>query len=420
MSTAFLATDLQDYARRELGERVVAMVDNVRRRGDSAIRAAELGSLRLSQAEIDRCFDALPVTALEDLRSVQEQVRGLIVAQRAAIADHECDGPQGVRTGTRHVPARSVGLCVPECGDSRAALAAAQAGAIAARVAGVEELVACLPDRRGRPDPLFVAALVLAGVEAIYRCGGASGLAALRFGTETIPRVDLAYVIGDAELGEADRLIDAITAEPPGGQGLVIIADDDADADLVAADLIAAGESGPGARGVLIATSPALGARVAGSVERQLAALPEGDRVRAAWQRRGAIHVVGDRDAACALADRHGFARVEVLAADPRSYLVGLHRCSVVLLGAGAGLLLADIGSRGPARSVQASAADPAAAVLRPISFHAAGRLPDAATFARQRRLAGLEAHARACELRALSRSEPGCQSARPAATAIG
>ncbi len=434
MSTAF-ATDLQDYQRRGLAERVAAAIDAVRRRGDEALRDAApardpgralVGGvatddrLRLTAVEIDACVQAIAPIALDDLRLVQEQARLLAGAQRAAIADFETDGVCGSRLGIRHVPVQSVGICVPG-GGAAPALSAVQAAALAARAAGVQRIVACIGVAAGCPPSwtLLVAALALAGVDEIYRVGGVRGLAALSFGTESILRADIALGLGDGAMDEAMGQL-SCARRGDGATGILVIADDGADPELVAADLVAAGECGPQARGVLITTSPTLAARVATAVERQLRSLPGAKLSQQVWGRSRAIHVVRDCDAACALADRHGFACVEVMTAEPRWFLERLHRCTELFLGAGAGAALAGVLDRPAAlRTACERGSLSVDAFLRVITYHEteSGLAADgAAAFGRHRRVAGLEAHARACELRAAWQSRKDRQRAALAA----
>jgi histidinol dehydrogenase len=168
----------------------------------------------------------------------------------------------------------------------------------------------------------------------------------------------------------------------------------------VAADLISAHGCGRGARGVLVTTSPVLGARVSGAVERQLHLLPRGDEAARTWHERGTITLAADADAACRLADRHGLECVELMTSDPRWYLSRLHRCRQVFIGESAGAALADQ----PLGNVTAvSPGDQSATVasfLRAIAYRE-GHAGDGGAFARLRRLSGLETHARACEARA-------------------
>src|SRR5579871_4465423 len=220
MSTA-LAIDLEDYERREFADPIAVAVENVRRRGDAALGPGSPMPLRLGAAELDQCLDEMPALARADLRLVQEQTRAIAAAERAGIADVESRGPDGATVGTRHVPVGSVGICLPDTLESGHAHIAAQSGAIAARIAGVERVLACVPAPAGRPDPSLVAALVLAGVNEIYRCAGARAFAALRLGTETIPRVDVAYAVVDPELEEADHVLGG-SVDRTGGHGLLI------------------------------------------------------------------------------------------------------------------------------------------------------------------------------------------------------
>lgn len=382
------ATDLRDYEQRELAERIAPIIDSVRRRGDEAIPSGAGRDLRISAEEIERCVRALPRGAAEDLRLAQDRARRIAEAQRAAIGDFENEALPGIRCGLRHVPVQSAGTCVaPDEG-----LHDFGSGVIAARAAGVSRVVACVPARGDRIPALAVAVLALAGVREMYLAGGVRALAALTFGTESIPRVEVVFGAWDAATVEARRQLLAMS---PGRlrSGTLVIADDSADPELIAADLICAD-----GRAVLITTSPALAARASGEVERQLDMLPGHEEVSSAWRRHGSIRLVGDRGTACALADRYGLESVEVMAEDPRWYLARLHRCRQVFLGEAAGVALAD-----------GIAAEPPSSFLRAIAYRE-GHARDGDSFARLRRLAGLEPRARACEARRL---------VRPAALAV-
>lgn len=194
VSRAF-ATDLDDYDGRALAETVSAVIDAVRRRGDDAVRSAAGTSgadnslpLALQAHEIESSLDAIPGSALDDMRLVQLRTRRFAEAQRVAIIDFETEVGTGVRVGVRHAPASSVGICLPDRATDGLVLSAVQVAAITAQAAGVERVVACIP---GRPDdppsPLLIAALATAGLTEIYRAAGVHGFAALSFGTESIP-----------------------------------------------------------------------------------------------------------------------------------------------------------------------------------------------------------------------------------------
>jgi sulfopropanediol 3-dehydrogenase len=391
MSSRTDATDLHDYELREVAECVAPVLDAVRRRGDEAFPRP---ALKLRADEIRRCVAALPSTVSDDLRLAQDRLRRFAEAQRAAICDFETEALPGVRCGVRHVAVASAGVCLPAEPDGLA-LQAAQAAVIAARVAGVERVVACVPaagDSRwasgnaDRPHALLAGALALAGAEEIYLLGGVRALAALTFGTESIPRVETVVGTGDGAMAEAGRQLAPVNPsrlQP----GVLVIADDDADPDLVAADLISAHSCGN--RGVLITISPALAARVSGTVLRQLDLLPHGEAAVRTWNECGVIRLCDDAVTACRLADRYGLEYVELMTAEPRWCLNRLHRCRQVILGesAGAAPPIALPGGEG-------------AQFLRAITYRE-GHARDGGAFGRLSRLAGLEAQARACESRA-------------------
>jgi sulfopropanediol 3-dehydrogenase len=190
------------------------------------------------------------------------------------------------------------------------------------------------------------------------------------------------------------------------GRRIVIIADDHADPELIAADLIAACESGPQTRAVLIATSPAVAARSASAIARQLQTLPDGARAQTAWRRRGAIHVVDDFEAACALADHHAPQRVEVMTSKPRWFLERLYRCGELFLGPGAGIALSEDMLARPRAVSRVGELEPlwVGSFLHTVTYRETEACEPSASaaMARHHRSAGLEAHARACDLRAV------------------
>ena len=409
------ATDLQDYERRERSEQVTTIIEAVRRRGDDAVREfcrREDGVARarfaVSEEEIQRCFDEIPDIVLDDIRSVQRDARRFAEAQLASIRDIEVESDPGVRYGFHHVPVGAAAVCA---GDPVGpAPAPVQTSVVAAKAAGVARIAACAPLVQRRLPALLIAALRLAGADEIYALGGVHGLAALALGTESIDRVEVVVGSGDATMAEANRqLFGARAVELAAAPGeILIVADDSADPELIAADVVGVIECDADARAVVITTSPALAARVPGAVERCLDSLPARRVAELAWHRYGAVNVVDDREAACALADRYAFDRVEILAADPRWYLGRVRRCGTVQLGPWASPAFAGETAGQAARQVHRRAAHrgqlPVTSFLSTVAYHECVG-PDSTrvandAFARQRRLAGFEAHARACELR--------------------
>ena len=336
------ATDADDYRRSELAERVAHVIDAVRRRGDEAVYEYALRTdgwvaddFRLSAREIDACIDQVSTAALEEMRFAQDQLARFAEAQRASLQDVEIETLPGVRLGHRHIPLGSVGAYVPA---GRDVPAAALTSVVAARAAGVERVAVCAPPHDGRLVAHVVAAMRLAGVDEIYALGGVHAVAALAFGTESIPRVDLIIGSGDTLLVEAQRqLLGKVGIEVfVGPPEILVVADETADPGQVAADLLAEAAHDPEARAVLVTTSPGLAARMPDEIERRLHALRRSRAAEAAWRRQGAIHLAASPDDVCAIVDRHAFEHVEILTADPQWYLERLRNYGALFLGAGA------------------------------------------------------------------------------------
>ncbi len=411
MSTS-LATDLQDYDRRDLAESVARVLDAVRRHGDTAVS----DSLeQLDAPELAQRADAIDGSVADDLRVIQCRVRDAASVQLASLRDVETEVSPGMVMGVRHTAIDSAGICLPDFQPTGTELGLAQAAVIAARAAGVRRVVACLPSAGRMASSLAEAALAIAGIDTIYRTGGIEGLAALTVGTESIPRVDIVLGVGDPGLEECCRQISA-SNQRGHRRGLVVIADEFADPALVAADLLVAGEADSEAQAILITTSPALAATVPTLIDRQLSTLPNIATLRCTWRRLGAIQVVDDPTEACSLADRYGLERVEVVTAQPTSFLGRLRTCQELFLGPGAGLgLVSPVANHEPVPFGGSSGLPSVATFMRAMTYRVAHEVDraEAEAVARQCRVAGLEAHARACDLRALQ-SSTGCGSLRP------
>ena len=171
---------------------VAAYIADIKARGASAIRdiSHQLDgwspdSFRLTDADIRSAIDEVPDQALQDIRFAQEQVRRFAQVQRESMLDVEVETLPGVVLGHRHIPVRSVGCYIP--GGQYPLVASAHMGIVTAKVAGVQQVVAVTPPFQGRPNPAVVAAIHLAGADAIYCIGGVQAIAALAFGGGRIP-----------------------------------------------------------------------------------------------------------------------------------------------------------------------------------------------------------------------------------------
>jgi sulfopropanediol 3-dehydrogenase len=299
-------------------------------------------------------------------------------------------------------------------------VASAHMSVVTAKVAGVPRVAAATPPFEGRPIPATVAAMHLGGADEIYVFGGVQALAALALGTETIPRVDMLVGPGNAFVAEAKRQlfgevgIDLLA----GPTEILVIADADADAEIVAADLIGQIEHGPGSPGVLLTTSAPLAERVEAEVERQLdAALPTAEVARGAWRDRGAIEVLDSPEAIVAKADDLAYEHVEILTEDPSWYLDRIVNFGAMFLGAGTTVAYGD-------KTIGTNHVLPTAGAARYTGGLWVGKFLKTVTYqevrdpassaaigeicARQCRVEGFEGHARSADLRVRKFGEAG------------
>jgi sulfopropanediol 3-dehydrogenase len=402
---------------RDLADVVHQMIEDVRARGDAAVRELsarfdrwEPESFRLSDEQIEAIVAQVDDETLEDIRFAQAQVRRFAEAQRASLTDVEVETLPGVFLGHRHVPISGVGTYVP--GGRYPMVASAHMSVVTAKAAGVSRVASCTPPFQGAPTPATIAAMRLAGADEIYVLGGVQALAALALGTETIPRVDLLVGPGNAYVAEAKRQLfgDVGIDLLAGPTEILVIADEHADPVIAAADLVGQAEHGPTSPAVLITTSSELAERVAAEVDRQLVDdLPTAEVAAAAWRDHGAIHVVASPEEAAALADEHAFEHVEVLTEEPRWYLQRLRNYGALFLGEGTTVAYGDktIGTNHilpTAGAARYSGGLWVGKFLKTIT-HQEVRSPESAaligeTCARQCRVEGFEAHARTCDVR--------------------
>jgi sulfopropanediol 3-dehydrogenase len=321
-------------------ETVEGILDTVRTRGDAAVRSySELldgwspPSFRLDREEIEALCAGLPSQTIADIRFAQEQIRRFARAQRGALRDLEVETLPGVVLGHKNIPVKSVGCYVP--GGRYAMVASAHMSVVTAKVAGVPRVIACTPPMGGRPPAATVAAMVLGGADEIYILGGVQALAAMAYGTETISPVDMLVGPGNAYVAEAKRQlfgqvgIDLLA----GPTEVLVIADETADAEMVAVDLLGQAEHGPTSPAALITTHEELGRAVTREIDRLLPSMPTGDVASRAWQDCGQIIVVGSEDEAIAEADRLACEHVEVLTRDPEVVLRRLTNYGALFLG---------------------------------------------------------------------------------------
>ncbi len=319
---------------------VEGILEQIRQGGDQAVRALSERfdkwsppSFRLSDAEIDELVSSLPRQVIHDLEFAQAQVRRFAQAQRDALRDVEVETLPGVVLGHKNIPVNSVGAYVP--GGRYAMVASAHMSIVTAKVAGVKRIIACTPPMNGRPPAATVAAMALGGADEIYILGGIQAVAAMGLGTETIQAVDMLCGPGNAYVAEAKRQlfgrvgIDLLA----GPTEVLVIADDTADAEVCATDLLGQAEHGPTSPAVLITLSEDLGHATLREIDRQLQTLQTADVAGAAWRDYGQVIVVDTLAEAVAEADRLAMEHVEVLTAHPRFFLEHMTNYGALFLG---------------------------------------------------------------------------------------
>ncbi|MEU3297472.1 histidinol dehydrogenase [Streptomyces longwoodensis] len=325
-----------------VSERVAEIIDDIRRRGDEAVRhwsatfdRWEPESFRLSPERIEKIVAGVPEQVLEDIRFVQNQVRTFANHQRDSLTDIEVETLPGVRLGHRHLPVGRAGAYVP--GGRYPLTASAHMTIVTAKVAGVPSVAACTPPIRGEVPAATVAAMHLAGADEIYLLGGVQAVAALAVGTETIQRVDMLAGPGNAYVAEAKRRLYGEVGIDlfAGPTEILIVADETADPLVVAVDLLSQAEHGPDSPAILITTSESVARAAADHINRLLPTMPTRDLAGPAWRDHGEILVVDDLDEAFAVADTYASEHVEVLTAEPRRALASMRNYGALFLGEG-------------------------------------------------------------------------------------
>jgi histidinol dehydrogenase len=336
---AFLA--MKREAAEDVEQAVRAIIAEVAARGDRALIALtrrfdrvdllEAG-LRVRPAELDAAVQNCAGPALEALELARTRIEAY--HRRQLPADDRWVDPLGVELGSRWTAIDAVGLYVP--GGTAAYPSSVLMNAVPAKVAGVARVVMVVPAPDGRLSPLVLAAARLAGVDEIYRVGGAQAVAALAYGTETIAAVAKIVGPGNAYVAAAKRLvfgkvgIDMIA----GPSEVLILADRDANPDWIAADLLAQAEHDAAAQPILITDDAALAAAVEQAVERQLSFLPRAPIAGAAWRDYGAVIRVRDLDEAVPLVDAIAPEHLEIATADPEALAGRIRNAGAIFLGA--------------------------------------------------------------------------------------
>jgi histidinol dehydrogenase len=323
----------------EAATRVDAILEQVRREGDQALLdlserfdGVRPDPLRIAPEQLEAAWDAC---APELRRALELAHRRILDFHRRQLpADLAVEGPHGERLGRRWRPVQRAGLYVP--GGRAAYPSTVLMNAVPAQVAGVERLVMVTPPGpQGQPNATVLAAAHLAGVREIYRVGGAQAVAALAYGTESIPRVDVITGPGNLYVTLAKKAVYGRVAidSLAGPSEVLVIADHTAHADQVAADLLAQAEHDPLAAAILLTTSPDLAAAVPQALEQQLAGHPRAEITRAAIRDWGLIVLCDDLAVAAELSDCFAPEHLELLVEAPEALAERIQHAGAIFLG---------------------------------------------------------------------------------------
>ena len=341
-----------------VGERVSEMLRTIERGGLDAVRAysRELDdwdppSFEVAAGQIAAASASLPAPLTESIAFAQAQIRNFAQLQRATLTDFEAETLPGVFLGQRQVPVSSVGAYCPS--GRVPMLACAFMTVLVPKVAGVETVIACSPPRGGELHAPTLHSIATSGADRIFALGGVQALAAMAFGlldgAEAVNAVDMIVGPGNAFVAEAKRqLFGRVGIDLLAGPSEVaVIADESADPELVAADLLGQAEHGPTSPAVLITTSEPFGRAVIDEVSRQLDELDRrgdgsGDTPRRAWTDHGAVMVAADREHAAALSDEVATEHLEVHTSDDAWYLERLRNYGSIFLGSRATVAFSD------------------------------------------------------------------------------
>ncbi|HWC82009.1 MAG TPA: histidinol dehydrogenase [Pseudonocardiaceae bacterium] len=320
---------------------VTGIIADIRARGDEAVRQYSEkfdnwspASFRLSDKEIADIVAGLPEQVVADIRTVQANVRAFAQAQRDSLVDFEVEPSPGVHLGQRHIPVQSVGAYVP--GGRYPLTASAHMTIVTAKVAGVPRVIAATPPIRGEIPAATVAAMHLAGADEIYLLGGVHAVAAMSLGTETIGKVDLLAGPGNAYVAEAKRQLYGEVGIDlfAGPTEILIIADEHADPETVAVDLLSQAEHGPDSPAILITNSPDVADKAIELVHQILPGMPTKDFAEPAWRDHGQVILVDDLAEAYTVADEFAAEHVQVLTENPREALAAMKQYGAIFLGA--------------------------------------------------------------------------------------
>ncbi|MEE9168419.1 MAG: histidinol dehydrogenase [bacterium] len=332
---------------------VKGIIDDVRQRGDQAVLeytrrfdGADISRIPVEHAELQTAYDRVEANTIDALKRAAENIQRFCEIQKKQFKDFTVELQPGVFTGQRVIPIHRVGVYVP--GGRYPLVSTLLMCAVPAKVAGVEELAVCSPPSLdGSIHPVILAAAGIVGIEEIYKIGGVQAIAALAYGTESVKAADKIVGPGNKYVTQAKKEvfgkvgIDLIA----GPTEVLIIADESANAEILAADLLAQAEHDEDAKPILVTTSRYLVREVNNQVRRQLEHLNTAETARTSVERNGLIILVENLDEAVTLANRKAPEHLQLQIDDPARIIPRLTNYGSLFAGKLAAEVLGDYSS---------------------------------------------------------------------------
>ncbi len=400
-------------------QRVADILADVKARGDAAVlaytqrfdglSAASLADLELTPAELKAAFDGLPPAQRDALQQAADRIRRYHEAQKKAAGESwTYRDEDGTLLGQKVTPLDRVGIYVP--GGKAAYPSSVLMNAIPAHVAGVGEIVMVVPTPRGEKNPLVLAAAYVAGVSRAFTIGGAQAVAALAYGTQTVPKVDKITGPGNAYVASAKRRVFGLVGIDmiAGPSEILVLADGSTPPDWVAMDLFSQAEHDELAQSILLCPEAAYLDEVQAAIDRLLPTMPRAEIIAKSLNGRGALILTRSMEEACAISNRIAPEHLEVSSREPHRWEPLLKHAGAIFLGAYTSESLGDY-CAGPNHVLPTSGTARFSSPLGVYDFQKRSSLIEVSP-AGARRLGqiasvlahgeGLQAHARAAEMR--------------------
>ncbi|MGV3468545.1 histidinol dehydrogenase [Limnobacter sp.] len=319
---------------------VADIIHAVRKRGDEAlleftekfdrVKADSAAELEIGQAELKQAFDTLDPAQREALKVAAQRVRAF--HERQVAESWEFTEADGTRLGQRVTPLDRAGLYVP--GGKAAYPSSVLMNAVPAKVAGVKEVVMVVPTPSGVKNQMVLAAAHLAGVDRVFTIGGAQAVAALAYGTQTVPRVDKIVGPGNAYVAEAKRRVfGAVGIDMIAGPSeILVICDGSTNADWIAMDLFSQAEHDEMAQSILLSPSKEFLDNVQASIKRLMDTMPRATVIATSLKNRGALIQVRDMDEACELSNQIAPEHLELSVQDPDAWVGRLRHAGAIFM----------------------------------------------------------------------------------------